>query len=70
MSYFTRRQRFKIALGGFLFLTGFMILIFTFLSVTKIIDVENVLQSDLLVDVLAVVGSLDILAAIVLLRFR
>jgi hypothetical protein len=70
MSHFTRKQRFMIALGGFLSLIGFVVLIFTFLVVTKTIDAENFLQSDLLVNVMAVIGSLDVLAGIMLLRYR
>jgi hypothetical protein len=70
MSYFTRKQRFKIALGGLLSLIGFVILIFAFLVITKTIDVENVLQSGLLVNVMAVIGSIDVLAGIMLLRSR
>jgi hypothetical protein len=70
MSHFTRKQSFMIALGGFLALMGFAVLIFTFLVITKTIDVENFLQSDLLVNVMAVIGSLDVVAGIMLLRSR
>jgi len=42
MSYFTRKQRLKIALGGLLVLIGLVVLILTFVVVTKTIDVENV----------------------------
>ena len=70
MSYFTRKQRLKIALGGLLFLIGLVVLIFTFVVITKTIDVENVSQSDLLVNVMAVIGGLDVIAGIVLLRSK
>lgn len=70
MPRFTSKQRLKIALGGFLSLIGFAVLILTFLVVTKTIDIENVLKSDLLVSVMAVIGSLDVLAGILLLRSR
>lgn len=70
MSQFTRKQRLKIALGGFISFTGFVVLIFTLLVVTKTIDVENVLRPELLVCVIAVVGTLDILAGILLFRSR
>jgi len=70
MSHFTRKQRFKIALGGFLSLTGFVVLIFTFLAVTKTINVESISQPSTLVGVMAVVGGLDVLAGIILLRSR
>lgn len=71
MSHFTRKQRLKIALGGFLFFIGFIVLIFTFLVITKTMDVENVFQSDfshVLVGVIMVIGSLDILGGILLFR--
>lgn len=70
MSYFTRKQRFKIALGGCLALVGFGVLIFTFLVITKTVNVENISQSDLLVNVMVVIGSLDVVAGIMLLRSR
>ena len=70
MPNFADKQRFKIALGGFLSFLGFVILIFTYLVVTNTIDVENVLQSGLLVNVMVVIGGLDILAGIILLRYR
>ena len=70
MSYFTRKQRLKIALGGLLVLIGLVVLILTFVVVTKTIDVENVSQSDLLVNVMAVIGGLDVIAGIVLLRSK
>jgi uncharacterized membrane protein len=70
MSYFTHKQRFKISLGGFLSLIGFVVLIFTFLVVTKTVNSENISQPDLLINVMVVIGSLDVLAGIVLLRSR
>jgi len=70
MPYFTRKQRFKIALGGFVSLVGFIVLTFTFLVITKTISVENILQPDLLITVMAIIGSLDVLAGIILLRSR
>jgi len=70
MPYFTRKQRFKIALGGFVSLVGFIVLTFTFLVITKTITVENILQPDLLINVMAIIGGLDVLAGIMLLRSR
>lgn len=70
MPYFTRKQRFKIALGGFVSLVGFVVLTFTFLVITKTITVENILQPDLLINVMAIIGGLDVLAGIMLLRSR
>lgn len=68
MSYFTRKQRFKIALGGLLSLIGLVVLIFTFLVIAEKVIVNDFLRHDLLVNVMAAVGSLDILAGILLLR--
>lgn len=70
MSYFTRKQRLKIALGGFVSFIGFVILALTVLVVTKTIDAENILQPGLLVGVMVVIGVLDIIAGILLLRSR
>jgi len=70
MPYFTRKQRFKIALGGFVSLVGFVVLTFTFLVITKTITVENILQRDLLINIMVIIGGLDVLAGIVLLRSR
>ena len=70
MPYFTRKQRFKIALGGFVSLVGFVVLTFTLLVTTKTITVENILQNDLLINVMAIIGGLDVLAGIILLRSR
>lgn len=70
MPYFTRKQRFKIALGGFVSLIGFLVLTFTFLVITKTMDVENILQPDLLINIMIIIGGLDVLAGIILLRSR
>lgn len=70
MSYFTGKQRLKIALGGLVSFIGFILLALTILVVTKTIDAESILQPSLLVDVMVVVGVLDVLTGIVLLRSR
>lgn len=70
MPYFTPKQRFKIALGGFMSFIGFIILILAVLVITKTLDIENILQHGLLVDVMAIIGVLDVLVGILLLRFR
>jgi hypothetical protein len=70
MPYFTRKQRFKIALGGFVSFVGFAILIFTLLAVTGTMNFESIIQPNLLVGVLAVIGILDILVGILLLRSK
>lgn len=70
MPYFTPKQRFKIALGGFMSLMGFIILALIVLVITETIDTENILQPGLLVDFIVVIGVLDVLAGILLLRLK
>lgn len=70
MPYFTRKQRLKIALGGFTSFIGFIVLALTILVITRMIDAENVLQPSLLVGAMVIIGVLDILAGILLLRSR
>ncbi|MCK4474715.1 hypothetical protein KAU30_02635 [Candidatus Bathyarchaeota archaeon] len=70
MPYFTRKQRLKIALGGFTSFIGFIVLALTILVITKMIDAENVVQPSLLVGAMVIIGVLDILAGILLLRSR
>jgi len=70
MPYLTRKHRFKIALGGFVSLVGFVVLAFAFLVITNTISVENILQPDLLINVMVIIGGLDVVAGIMLLRSR
>jgi hypothetical protein len=70
MPHFTPKQRFKIALGGFMSLMGFMILALIVLVITETIDSENILQSGLLVDFIVVIGVLDVLVGVLLLRLK
>jgi hypothetical protein len=70
MPSLTRKQRLKIAFGGFLSFIGFGILILMSLIITRTINVESAFQQDLMVNVLAVIGILDILAGVLLLRSR
>jgi len=70
MPYLTREQRFKIALGGFVSLVGFIVLAFTFLVITNTISAENILKPDLLINVMVIIGGLDVLAGVILLRSR
>jgi hypothetical protein len=51
-------------------LIGFLVLTFTFLVITKTMDVENILQPDLLINIMVIIGGLDVLAGIILLRSR
>ena len=70
MPDFTPKQRFRIALGGFISFIGFIILIMAALLITETIDIENILQHNLLAGVMAVIGILDILAGVLLLRLK
>ncbi|TET64040.1 hypothetical protein E3J49_05160 [Candidatus Bathyarchaeota archaeon] len=67
MSYFTGKQRLRIGLGGFLSLIGFLVFILTFLVVTETVN-EDVLPSGFLIGVMAVIGILDVVAGVILLR--
>ncbi|MDH5460057.1 MAG: hypothetical protein OEY95_03195 [Candidatus Bathyarchaeota archaeon] len=69
MSHFTRKQRLIIALGGFLFFVGFMVLAMVILAAMDIIDIANLLQFGFLKEILIVIGVLDVVAGILLLRF-
>jgi len=73
MSRLTQKQRLKIALGGFLSFIGLAVLIFAFLAAIQQDNVRDIVQSDfarMLIGVTVVLGSLDILAGILLLRSR
>jgi len=70
MPNFTPRQRFRIALGGFISFIGFIILVMAALVITETIDIENILQHNLLAGVMAIIGILDILAGVLLLRLK
>ena len=73
MSNLTPKQRLKIALGGFLSFIGLAVLIFAFLVAIQQDTVRDIVQSDfarMLIGVTVVLGSLDILAGILLLRSR
>ena len=69
MPYLSRKQRSIIALGGFLFFVGFIVLALAILAATNIIDIEHLLQFGFLKEILIVIGILDIVAGILLLRF-
>jgi len=51
-------------------LVGFIILALAVLVITDTIEIENILQSGLLVGFIVVIGVLDVLTGILLLRFR
>jgi uncharacterized membrane protein YqgA involved in biofilm formation len=68
MAILSLSQRFKIALGGFVSFIGCMILILAFLSVTKAASLEGILQNELIISFLAIVGILDVSCGFLLLR--
>jgi len=51
-------------------LVGFIILALAVLVITETIEIESILQSGLLVGFIVVIGVLDVLTGILLLRFR
>lgn len=51
-------------------LVGFIILALAVLVITKTVDIEKVLQHGLVVDVLVIIGVLDVVAGILLLRLK
>jgi len=70
MPYFPLKQRFKIALGGFVSLVGFMLLFFALLTTTRTINLESVVKNEYIVAVAAIVGILDIICGFLLFRKR
>lgn len=70
MPYFTNKQRLKIALGGFIAFVGFVILVLIILVTTKTVDVESILQPSLSLSLMVVIGVLDVIAGILLLRSK
>jgi len=70
MPNFTPKQRLRIALGGFISFIGFIILVLAALVITETIDIENILQHNLLAGVMAIIGILDLLAGVLLLRLK
>lgn len=70
MPYFTGEQRLKIALGGFISFIGFIVLVLIILVTTKIIEIENFVQPELLIYFMVVIGVLDVIAGVLLLRSR
>jgi uncharacterized membrane protein len=70
MPYFPLKQRLKIALGGFISLVGFMILLFALLATTRTVNLESVMKNELIVAVAVIVGILDIICGFLLFRKR
>jgi len=70
MSYFPLKQRLKIALGGFLSLTGFIILLLALLTTTGTVNLESVMKTEFIVAVAVIVGILDIICGFLLFLKR
>ncbi len=70
MSRFTRKQRLKIAFGGFLSFLGFVLLAFTLLVIIGKINVEEFFKPELFVYIMVVIGFLDVLAGFLLFHSR
>jgi uncharacterized membrane protein len=61
MPSFSLKQRLKIAIGGFVSFVGLMML-------TRTVNLESVMQNELIVAVVAIVGILDVICGFLLLR--
>lgn len=70
MPYFPLKQRLKIAIGGFISLVGFMILLFALLATTRTVNLESVMKNELIVAFAVIVGILDIICGFLLFRKR
>ena len=70
MPYFTLTQRAKIALGGVISASGFLLLVLTFLSLSGELDPNEIMGRNLLMTLLAVIGVLDMISGVALLRSR
>jgi hypothetical protein len=68
MPYFPLKHRIKIALGGFVFFTGLLLLILAFLTTTKAANLESIMPNELIIAVAAVVGVLDVVCGFLLFR--
>jgi hypothetical protein len=68
-SAFSRNQRLKIALGGFMSFTGFLILAMVILTATGSTNLESIIQNQVVIGVVATLGFLDVFCGI-LLYFR
>jgi hypothetical protein len=68
MPYFPLTQRLKIAIGGFIFFTGILLLILAFLTTTKAANLESIMPNELIIAIAAVVGILDVVCGFLLFR--
>jgi len=65
-STFSRNQRLKIALGGFISFTGFLILAMVILTATGSTDIQSIIQSQVMLGALVTLGILDIVCGVLL----
>ena len=70
MPYSSLKRRLKIALGGFVFFIGLLLLILAILTTTKAVNLESVLPGELMIAVVAVVGLIDVVCGFLLFRKR
>lgn len=66
MPVFSTAQRLKIAIGGFVSLTGFIILITTILGASGAVNLEAIFQSQLAMSIIVAVAALDIFGGLLL----
>jgi uncharacterized membrane protein len=70
MPTFSIAQRLKIALGGFLSVTGFVILLTAVLAISEDVNVENVFQGGIMFWAITLLSCLDIACGFLLLKER
>ncbi len=69
LSTLSTSDRLKIALGGFVSFTGFIVLLIVVLTSTGAVDMNSVFQNQVMVAAVAFLGVVDVLCG-VLLVFR
>ena len=70
MPYFSLKRRLKIAIGGFVFFIGLLLLILAVLTTTKAVNLESVMPDELMIAVVAVMGLMDVVCGFLLFRKR
>jgi len=66
MPTFSKAQRLKIALGGFVSFTGFMMLLLAMLTATETGNPSSVFQNELVIAAVVAVGILDVVCGFLL----
>ena len=66
MPVFSTNKRLKIALGGFVSFTGFLILVVVILTTTGTANLAVVFQSQMMVGAVAFIGLLDVFCGFLL----